>query len=254
MKDNIFLYWDNKENSATPKYISLCFKTFIKNTSNFNLNILNDNNIQLYCDDIPSIFKTIKNLAHKSDIARVFALEKYGGMYFDMDTILLKDPLYIYDFLKVFDFVGFQYTKNINTGNYINGYFATKKNCIIMSEWKNQIKEKLNNYVPNCHTQFGEDILTEIIKKNIDKVKTLPMDLVFQAEKFNAGQMFDKVNIYDVINKDNTIAVGLFNNMFCNFEHVYNKFNLPNASINEILNKDCYLSNVFKYALKEKNE
>jgi len=78
-----------------------------------------------------------KNLKFKSDIARVLFLHNYGGIYYDLDMILLKD-------LKPLLGIEFCYSwSNRHFGN--NGILRIKKG----SDFSKQLIQKYSNVVKN---------------------------------------------------------------------------------------------------------
>ena len=82
------------------------------------------------------LFKENRNLAFRADSFRMWALYRYGGVWFDLDIMFLKD---LYDLLKGPEFVyaweKCYYANNaviyMRSGSYINEYLARKvvKKC-----------------------------------------------------------------------------------------------------------------------------
>ena len=97
----IFSYWEPKQN--IPTYLQLCVETWKKNLPGFPITILDNSNIKQYID-IDSyganLFSGKFSLPQIADAIRAMLLEKYGGIWFDLDTIILNKSaqLYFYDF------------------------------------------------------------------------------------------------------------------------------------------------------------
>ena len=51
-----------------------------------------------YFEDLHANIKELK-LAHQADIIRVFAIEKYGGVWLDSDIIVLEPLTVIFEWL-----------------------------------------------------------------------------------------------------------------------------------------------------------
>ena len=69
------------------------FGTWQKNLPEYSINILNFDNIRKYIDIqkfMPNLFSKQMNLMLISDVIRVAILEKYGGIWLDIDTIILE--------------------------------------------------------------------------------------------------------------------------------------------------------------------
>lgn len=97
----------------------------------------------------------------QSDILRILLLHKYGGVWFDMDIIFLRDfkPIldqeYMYQWGDIIDFEGFGPCGSI---------LSIKQNSFLSNELiKEILKTPLNNYIP---TMFGKDLFAKVYKKN----------------------------------------------------------------------------------------
>ena len=150
-KPVLWIYWENKPGSTTPPYISLCIKTIYKHCSkSFEIIQLDNTNINDY---LPELTKNNSNLdfsklliAQKVDFYRIMLLKKYGGLYLDADTILLKDPIEIMDKLKDYDFVGFGCTGHICTDGYgepSNWALASRRNGKLMTNVLINLEKRL---------------------------------------------------------------------------------------------------------------
>jgi hypothetical protein len=143
----IFTYWENKNGRDEPYvHIKLCFDTMQKHLGNnpkYNFVILNDKTIQNYLPDCRKDLDTLL-IAQKVDYYRVALLKKYGGIWLDADTIIMRDLDEIFDKLdKNFDFIGFGCTGDICFNGYpdpSNGVMASKPNGILIS----CVQEKLD--------------------------------------------------------------------------------------------------------------
>lgn len=108
-KDNkpyLWQYWDGPKSS----FINLSMKSVDNNCSkSFNIIRLNKDNIYEYLPEMKQYRIKLKDIliAQKVDIYRIMLLYKYGGIYLDADTIVLRDPIEIMDKLKKHDFIGF---------------------------------------------------------------------------------------------------------------------------------------------------
>ncbi|MFT7224033.1 MAG: mannosyltransferase OCH1-like enzyme [Cellvibrionaceae bacterium] len=86
----VWLYWENKRKAKKPEYLELCLQTIMKNSSGYNVNLLDDVSVNDYINIPPEILK-IKNIAHKADWIRFSLLYEYGGIWLDSDVILLRE-------------------------------------------------------------------------------------------------------------------------------------------------------------------
>ena len=88
-KLNIFTFWEPK--NKIPYYLKLCQNTWSK-IKNVNIILLDYENLKQYIDI--SIFHNNfykLSLPMQADCIRVALLEKYGGLWLDLDTIIMSD-------------------------------------------------------------------------------------------------------------------------------------------------------------------
>lgn len=139
-KPYLWIYWDNIDGKSTPAYIDLCYDSITKNCSDsFDIVKLNKDNIKKYLPELSEYDKYFEKLriAHKVDIYRIMLLYKYGGLYIDADTIVLRDPIEIMNKLKKYEFVGFGCTGDKCRYGYkipSNGIMASRPNSILMGK------------------------------------------------------------------------------------------------------------------------
>ena len=82
----IWTYWDSEDR---PKLINQILNNNKITLSEWTINILNDNNINLYIDIDKNNNKfTSLGSTHKSDLIRLKLLEKYGGIWIDASIII----------------------------------------------------------------------------------------------------------------------------------------------------------------------
>jgi len=126
-----------------------------------------------------------KFLKFRSDLARIIFLHKYGGLYYDLDMILLKDlkPLLGIEFCYAWS------TKK--EGN--NGILRIKKN----SELSNQLIQKYLELIPNKKfvVWYNQFIFTNEI--NIINLPSVLFDPVWILHDLNVTSKYSKLNNLD---------------------------------------------------------
>ena len=85
-KISIFTFWELSTN--VPGYLQLCVDTWEKNLPNTNITISDYSNLHKYLNSsiISKILFKKMTLAIQADAIRVAILEKYGGIWMDIDT------------------------------------------------------------------------------------------------------------------------------------------------------------------------
>jgi hypothetical protein len=139
----IWSYWDNPE--TVPKTVKLCMESWKKQNPNYEIRMLNKVNFSEYVkieDEILNNPNYNDIPAHFSDLVRIHALEKYGGVWVD-SSMLMSKPLDSWLFEESdkefygFYFAGFTTTKPVIE----NWFFACKQNSKFMKLW---LQEYLN--------------------------------------------------------------------------------------------------------------
>jgi hypothetical protein len=172
----LWVYWDNIDGKKTPEYIKLCRETMWKHCQkDFIIMELDKDKILTFLPELLSKNR-IKHQAnlkiqHKVDYYRILLLKKYGGLYLDADTIVLRSPIEIINRLKKHDFVGFGCTGNLCTygyGNPSNGVMASRPNGKLISEVNDVIVYQMNNNKVGHkwgYFDFGKKLIWEAISK-----------------------------------------------------------------------------------------
>jgi Capsular polysaccharide synthesis protein len=142
-KPYLFYYWDNPKGKKTPTYIKLCHETIKKHCKkSFNVVKLSESNIYDYIPDLLPYKKKVNNLelANRVDIYRVFLLYRYGGMYIDSDTVVMKNPSKLLSPLSepLIEYVGFGCTGSIcRKDGYMrpsNGLMCARKGAFLFRD------------------------------------------------------------------------------------------------------------------------
>jgi len=176
-KPFLWVYWDDIDNNR-PKYIDYCLESIRKNNKSFNLVELNKDNIYDYLNELKEeqnidFYKKLNNLriAHRVDYFRILLLYKYGGLYIDADTILLKDPIEIFNKTLDYDYIGFGCTGDKCTYGYgkpSNGIMCSRPNTklllniLVNLEYKIMIKNKFNYF------DLGKFVIWDELQKLIN--------------------------------------------------------------------------------------
>ena len=129
-KPIIWMYWENKKGSTVPDSITLCWKTIIANNKNdFQIKILNEQNINDYLPNLNKKYLLYKEIAHKADYIRFCLLYEYGGIWLDSDTIIFRSLKEIMEKVNEYGFVCTGYNKNefIDKYGFISSNFDKDK-------------------------------------------------------------------------------------------------------------------------------
>jgi len=179
-KPFLWFYWEDAKNKR-PVYIDICIDSIYKNCRNtFNIIHLNNNNINDYLPELKynkMDFSQLK-IAQKVDFYRILLMYKYGGIYIDVDILVLKNLIPIIDKLKEYDYVGFGCTGNtckMGAGRPSNWILCSRPKTKLMKNILNHYYEKLQKINKNKNTNnmidyhdLGKLLIWEELDKLID--------------------------------------------------------------------------------------
>jgi len=263
-KPIIWGYWENKPGKTRPEYLDICLETFNNyNIYTFKIIILNEKSVYDY---LPDLREDINNfsLAHKSDYIRVKLLYTYGGIWLDIDTIVMRNLMPIVSKLNEgFDFVGFgcSYDKcdDKHTGfpKPSNQAMASQKNSVLMK----RVLDKLDKFVDDHQNSDFEYF--DMGKKLIwDAIAELRKESDYKYYHYNSSYdgsrdiHGDWVNVDNHLSKKPTILLDHGKNLFFVFlennklmgkDKKYNWFS--KLSKKEIMEGPWWISQLFRKSL-----
>lgn len=254
-KPYLWQYWEG----PMPAYIKLCLDTVDKHCSNnFTIKILNESNIKEYLPELKDYEDKLSQLIipHKVDIYRIMLLYKYGGIYLDVDIIVLRNPYEIIEKLTKFnyDFVGFGCTGNKCKNGYgkpSNWLLASKPNTLLMANILKNLLGKLAKLGRDKKKTEYHDFGKLVIWNELDKLmkdgysyyhypNTIDGTRDIDGLWVDSSRIFSDENIkYD--NEENMMFLILYNSEIDDF--------IKKLSKNELLNKNWLYSKFIKKSL-----
>lgn len=187
-KPIIWMYWETAPGKIKPQYIDLCYETVLHHCNqSFDIKLLNENTIKDYLPDV-------RDLSHltipaKTDYYRIALLYKYGGIWIDADTIVMRDLKPIVDKLntEVVDFIGFGCTGMKCTNGYprpSNWLMCAKKDSPLMENCLKHLDHLLEN-----KSIFGYfDLGKYVIWKEIEKLKKTGWDYYHYSSEYDGSR------------------------------------------------------------------
>ena len=254
-KPIIWMYWENKGNNKKPEYLNMCYESIVNKCSkSFNVILLNEKTVYNYLPDLRRDLDRKLNIPQKTDIIRFKLLYKYGGIWLDSDTIMLKNIKNVYKKLEKYDFVGFGSRK---CQKCVNGYpypsiwaMASRPNTEfiknVINEQDKLFNSKDSNYFKRKYFILGRELVWEEIRKMKEKGWDYYHWDSSVIEKDKNGNKYTNQRLITIENFKN-------NNMFI---PIYNTApGFPEWFINlnktKLLNGNMLISKLFKKALRK---
>ena len=175
----IWTFWEPKD--KIPYYIQLCMKTWTKFLPEANVTVLDFSNIQKYINVNEfgeNLLSGRFSLPQIADAIRVMLLEKYGGIWLDVDTIILDRSAKIFfnDDKKSVTFFG-----NLESQGCHIAFIKAKSDSECLTLWLQFIKESLGNLTPQAAISwdfFGNSFVDDYSKNNPSEVEIIDRNLV----------------------------------------------------------------------------
>lgn len=252
----IWMYWEDKKGVKKPSYLDLCYKTVKRHCNkDFNIILLNEKSIYKYLPDLRKDLNTLL-IPQKVDYIRYNLLYKYGGIWMDSDTIVLKSLMPIIDKLSVYDFVGFGcHDSRCEFG--ISGYsqpanwvMGAKKNSKLMKLMVDNCNTILDSNKNIKYHSMGRELLWKCISY-LQRTDFLWNYYHFSSKCLERDSNYKKYVNKRMISNENIDEKCIGQSLFI---PIYNsKPGFPNWFINmsqkNILNNNMLISKIFNYSL-----
>lgn len=268
-KKYIFTFWEPKE--EIPGFLQLCIKTWEKFLVDYEIIVLDYNLTKLYIgeDLFSKIISKDMPIMVQSDAIRIAILNKFGGIWFDADTIVLNG-----EFIKCFQDFELAMIKNKTGFHYISFIYASK-NSVIINEWLKKIiynVHKFKNIINNRENTtnwkqswkkvnvwyyLGNGIIDNLIRNfrgkhyfgiEWEKLGVFPEMKYFENTSLNIYQTYKS---FYFTKGDPDIALNISKGLI----FLHNSWTLSkykNMSEEEFLSKDILLSKLFAKLLNLK--
>ena len=137
---NIYTYWDNKR---IPSIVQQCIKSWKHHNPTYTIHLIHTDNLSTYMDS--SLLPNSYTNQLKSDLIRLYILEKYGGIWMDASIYVngSLDWIHGYQVKEHSEFVGYRLKmyETISTPVVESWFLATIPNSQFMRDWKNKFFE-----------------------------------------------------------------------------------------------------------------
>ncbi len=249
----VYTFWEPRE--AIPYYLQLCMETWKKNLPNATIVVLDYKNIGELLDVRElglNLFSGKLPLMLIADAIRVALLAKHGGVWLDLDTIVLSrdaEKYFLPDKKHRTVFFGDPKTK-IPRICFIN----TPPGAVCMNLWREYVREKiwnLNDATPVNWDFLGNSFIDDYAKKFPDEIKIIDKNIV----------MPDSIPNVDTDTQIRTYCDFYFGNSLhltdinADMLLLHNSWTLPfflQLPREEFFNFDCTMVNILAEALEIK--
>lgn len=181
---NIFSFWEPR--NKIPYYLQLCMETWKKFLPDSSVTILDMKNVENYVDfstlgkgGIDKLFSGRFSYMLMADVIRVMLLKQHGGIWLDLDTIILSsraEKMFARNKNFLLSFFGDPVKRSVHLAS-INSI----PNAEVMNLWFEFIKGKLENL--NADTVvawdfFGNSFINDYAKNHTEEIEIIDRRLV----------------------------------------------------------------------------
>lgn len=200
---NVITYWEGHQ----PPYIAECLAT-VRQHCRQDCRYLHVTPEQFERHGLDQVlhprWRTIKQFGVKSDCVRVAMLARYGGLYVDADTVMLRSPVGIID-----ESLDCQYMTWTNPPRrVIAGYVYLRPGSPVAVKWL----ENVNRFLADGRTgwtDLGERCLTPAVDAHPGTTAEMPLSTFLPIEIDCDVPQFFKPGDFRSYTQDRTIAFGL---------------------------------------------
>jgi len=172
-----WLYWESSNNQKIPTNVKTLIDIFKQKLNK--ITILTDKTIHDYIDVVDT--SHLKYIAQRADYYRAKMLYTYGGIWLDMDTIVLEDMDYLYEDLLKSDKEVCISISELKKPNVCVAYLISKPKSVIFEKWYLSIESHINSKKDMIYQIFGT-LLGQIINDNnlINTILPFPNEITFR--------------------------------------------------------------------------
>jgi len=258
---NVFLYWGQGYNNL-PKILKKIYKNneLICKKSGYKLHLIDDINVYNYIDTHPRFKQLAYNF--KSDMIRFYILHKYGGFWFDMDVIIIKNLDKLYNNLVNISNIDMcvdvehLWSEGIDGIKLGSASIFMKKNSICSKHCVNYVNHILNNSINLDWNDIGPWTVRDVYKNLKNRIKINNYEITKNGCNFicwNENPGFYKDNWYMNETLAELKAKQIYNNKDCFYIitwTIYKENNIDTDLIDFIFYDK---KSVFSYFLLENN-
>ena len=176
----VWLYWEGE----CPKWIRQCQQTIFAHAADVRLLSPEDFDKLWDCDRDIDLNRL--QIAHRADFIRAFLLARYGGLWLDSDTIVMKPLSAVFDALRGHEFLAHRE----HTGYVPNGLIAAPHGSSIATAFYKRVCEILRTRKQLGWISIGAEPLTKLLNANPGAWHEMPASVVEPVSWNDPGAFF----------------------------------------------------------------
>ena len=169
---HIYTFWEPK--GSIPAYLRLCMQTWKTNAPDFEITVLDHNDIMPFLNraELPADSILQLPLQIQKDAIQAAVLLNDGGIFMDVDMIILNTLQPVFEFLEQSEAVLFS--------NHL-AFIAARPGAAVIKQWTKGIRQILTDVNPESLAQAPWDFVGNSITNSL--FKSSPISQVLQLDK-----------------------------------------------------------------------
>ena len=204
MIPKVWLYWDSPGEGRDPGYISLCRETIVKWARPYDVIVLDKSTASQWVEGLHPEFGDIPVIAHRADYVRAACLAENGGIWLDIDTVVLKPLSLIWALTSVNGAVFYGWKPRQPS----IGMIAAVPRHPILIAWREAIERQIDKSLSQRWAGFGYDLLWPIAEHG--GFTQLPREACAPTHWTETGLFSSRRSASEFVS-DETLMVQLYN-------------------------------------------
>ncbi|MFZ0665717.1 MAG: capsular polysaccharide synthesis protein [Acidimicrobiales bacterium] len=240
MTQTIWLYWEDQSwAKRRPPYLDLCLETIRKHSCSLKLEIVNrESALELLPDLDESVWNALPSVVFRADYVRTRLLRTYGGMWIDIDSIVMAPLTRMLDMLGEHEFVGW----GEEQAKFTNGMFVSRPGSEFVCRWiENQDKavaeaDDLSKLPYHAFGRMATEPVAEVVPYH-----RLPKSMFAPVSWYEWRRFISKVDSPADVLSAETVAIMLWNGRMNQY--------LWRLEADQVLSSDMLVSRLLRIAL-----
>jgi hypothetical protein len=205
----VWAYWEDGARARRPVYLDLCLETIQRHCAPLELRLLSRHDAITWLPDLDvERWESLPAPNYRSDYVRSRVLQRYGGVWMDVDTVALAPLSQLLDELDSTGMVCF----GKEHGRFFGGLCAAAPGSAFVDDWVEGQDRALSRYADWAELPYAalaQDVTWEIARRL--PWKALPMERVAPVPWYQWRRFFSRVESPGRILLGSPLTVVLWN-------------------------------------------
>jgi len=205
----VWAYWEDGPRAARPVYLDLCLETIARHSGGLELRLLGRGDAVTWLPDLDvDRWESLPAPNYRSDYVRSRLLQRYGGIWIDVDTVALAPLTRLLDEVDDTGVVCF----GRDLGRFFGGLCAAAPGTAFADAWaegQDRMLSRTRDWADLRYAALAQDVTWEIARRL--PWKSLPMERVAPVPWYEWRRFFSRLESPGRLLQGSPITVVLWN-------------------------------------------